>query len=115
MTDQREPADQPPPLAPEDSARLIEFARACKAAARAVTLYPDGHPAIGSTLGRIAQLPSTAALPGPLHITVMPDTLRLDDRPLARPEAAVSELATLLHDHLIGQIVVHPGGDGAPC
>jgi hypothetical protein len=111
MTDQREPADQPPALAPEDSARLIEFARACKAAARAVTLYPDGHPAIGSTLGRIAQLTSTTALPAPLHITVMPDTLRLDDRPLARPEAAVNELATLLHDHLIGQIVVHPGGD----
>jgi len=40
----------PPPLGPEDSTRLVEFARACKAAARAVTLYPDGHPAIAATL-----------------------------------------------------------------
>src|SRR5262249_30729925 len=63
------------------------------------------------TLGRIAQLTSTVNLPAALHITVLPQTLRLDDRALARPEAAVSELATLLHDHLIGQIVVNPGGD----
>ena len=38
------------PLAPEDTARLIEFARACKAAARAVLLYPAAHPAIAATL-----------------------------------------------------------------
>src|SRR5262245_66237577 len=111
MTDHREAPDQAPVLPPEDSTRLIEFARACKAAARAVTLYPDGHPAIGATLGRIAQLTSTANLPAPLHITVLPQALRLDERGLARPEPAVTELATLLHDHLIGQLVVHPGGD----
>src|SRR5262245_19060040 len=111
MTDRPEAADQTPALGPEDSARLIEFARACKAAARAVTLYPDGHPAITSTLGRIAQLTSADTLRGPLHITVMPQTLRLDERGLARPEAAVTELAVLLHEHSIGQFVVNPGGD----
>ena len=35
--------------------RLAEFARACKAALRAVSLYPGGHPAIGSTLGRLTR------------------------------------------------------------
>ena len=30
--------------------RLAEFARACKAALRAVSLYPGGHPAIGRGL-----------------------------------------------------------------
>ena len=35
----------PVPLAPEEGARLTDFARACKAAARAVMLYPAGHPA----------------------------------------------------------------------
>ena len=47
-----------PPLGPEDSARLIEFARACKAAARAVLLYPAAHPAIAATLGRIVDTTS---------------------------------------------------------
>jgi hypothetical protein len=43
------------PLSPEDTARLVEFARACKAAARAVLLYPAAHPAITATLGRIVE------------------------------------------------------------
>src|SRR5581483_2566057 len=43
--------------------------------------------------------------------TVHPDALLLEDRPLARPETAVAELAALLHSHLIGQLTVRPGGD----
>src|SRR5438552_6713944 len=99
------------PLGAADTARLMEFARACKAAARAVVLYPAGHPAIAATLGRIAQITSPAMLASPLRITVLPDGLLLDERPPARLDAAVSELAALLHSHLIGQLLVHPGGD----
>ena|SRR5690242_11943781 len=105
MTDQSQA-----PLSPEDSARLVELARACKAALRAVTLYPSGHPAIGSTLGRIAQLTSAAALPLPLRLSVLPDGLRQDDRAPARPDPAIAELATLLHAHLVGELVIHPDG-----
>ena len=103
--------DAPAPLEPADTARLIEFARALKAAARAVLLYPGGHPAIAATLGRIVAMTSPAALPAPLRITVMPDALLLDERPAARNDAALGELATLLHSHLIGLLVVMPGGD----
>lgn len=103
--------DTPSPLAPEDTARLTDFARACKAAARAVMLYPGGHPAIAATLGRIADLTSTASLPGPLRISVLGDGLLLDGRPPLRPDAAIAELAALLHDHLIGELTVNPGGD----
>src|SRR5712691_4818344 len=103
--------DAPTPLGPGETARLTDFARGCKAAARAVVLYPAGHPAIVATLGRIAQITSPAALTAPLRITVLPDLLLLDDRPPARPDAAIAELATLLHAHLIGQLIVHPGGD----
>src|SRR5689334_1554658 len=99
------------PLTVGESAKLIEFARACKAAARAVVLYPMGHPAIGATLGRIVELTSATSLPVPMRVTVHPDALLLDDRPLARADAAVTELAALLHTHLIGQMVVRPGGD----
>jgi hypothetical protein len=99
------------PLSPEESARLIEFARAFKAAARAVTLYPMGHPAIAATLGRIVDMTSTARLSAPLRITVLPDGLLLDERPLARADTAVAELADLLHSHVIGALTVRPGGD----
>jgi len=99
------------PLAPQDAARLTDFARACKAAARAVVLYPEGHPAITATLGRIVQITSTASLSRPLSLTVLPDGLLLNDQAPARVDAAVVELAVLLHSHLIGQLTVHPGGD----
>ena len=91
--------------------RLTEIARACKAAARAVMLYPPGHPAIGSTLGRIVHATSRELLTAPLVMTVLPDGLMIDDRAPARIDAAIAELAALLHSHLIGKLTVHPGGD----
>src|SRR5713101_3616041 len=103
--------DAPVPLAPEEAARLTDFARACKAAARAVLLYPTGHPAIAATLGRIVQVTSAAALPAPLKITATPDSLLMDGRAPARQDPAISELAVMLHDHLVGELTVHPGGD----
>ncbi len=106
-----EPTDAAAPLAPEDATRLTDFARACKAAARAVMLYPAGHPAIGATLGRIVHLTSPASLHAPLRVTVLPGGLRLDGRAPARVDAAIVELAALLHDHLVGEIIVHQGGD----
>ena len=101
----------PSPLSPDENARLIDFARACKAAARAVVLYPEGHPAITATLGRIVHITSESSLRDPLHLTVLPDSLLLDDRPAARHDGALTELAALLHSHLIGALTVHPGGD----
>ena len=99
------------PLAPEDTGRLTAFARACKAAARAVVLYPPSHPAIATTLGRIVSSTAPPALTSPLKISVLPNALLLDGRAPARPDEAIAELAALLHDHLIGEITVHPGGD----
>jgi hypothetical protein len=99
------------PLGPEDTTRLTEFARACKAAARAVVLYPAAHPAIASSLGRIAALTDPAALPQPLTVSVLPEGLLVGGRKPARPDAAIAELAALLHTHWIGEMVIHPGGD----
>jgi HEAT repeat protein len=101
------------PLAPEDAARLTEFARACKAAARVVVLYPEGHPAIAATLGRLVDLTSAANLPLPLRISVMTDALLVDGRQPARHDSTVGELAAILHSHLIGELTVHAGGDVA--
>jgi hypothetical protein len=106
-----EPTNDVELLSQEDTARVLELARACKAAARAVLLYPPSHPAIAATLGRIVQTTSTESLRQPLKITVMPDELRLDGRKPARDDQAVTDLAVLLHDHLIGEMVIQPGGD----
>lgn len=98
-------------LTADDTTRLIEFARACKAAARAVLLYPNGHPAIATTLGRIVHLTSAAAMPTPMRLTVLGDGLKLQDKAPARSDAAIGELAVLLHSHLVGELVVRPNGD----
>jgi len=100
-----------PPLAPEDAARLTEFARACKAAARIVVMYPDGHAAIKGALGRIVQATSPPRQIGPMRLTVMPDTLLLDDRAPAKVDTSLIELSELLHSHLIGEMTIQPGGD----
>ena len=99
------------PLGPDDTARLVEFARACKAAARAVLLYPAAHPAIAATLGRIVETTSGNALPQALRLTVLPDGLLQDGRAPGKPDQSLAELAILLHDHLVGENTIHPGGD----
>src|SRR5262245_40621862 len=100
-----------PPLDTAEAARLTEFARACKAAARAVVLYPPGHPTIVATLGRIVQVTSPANLPAPMKMTVHASTLQIGGRLPGRIDPAIGELAALLHDHLIGELTVNPGGD----
>ena len=47
-----------PSLDSDSTAKLTDFARACKAAARAVTLYPSSHPAIRLSLGRLVDAAS---------------------------------------------------------
>jgi HEAT repeat protein len=105
------PADGPLPLTAEESAKLGEFARACKAAARAVALYPAAHPAIATTLARLVDLTSAANGSSALKITVLPTSLLLGGRSPVRVDAAVGELAALLHEHLVGELTIHPGGD----
>ena len=94
------------PLAPDTAARLAEFAKACKAATRVVSMYPPSHPTIQAALARITgagkQLPSL----GPVAITVLPDALLVDGRGFAKPDPAAGELAALLHLQLIGEFTL---------
>ncbi|MGE0705660.1 MAG: HEAT repeat domain-containing protein [Vicinamibacterales bacterium] len=106
-------ADTAQPLGPQEVARLTDFARACKAAARAVVLYPEGHPAVASTLGRIVQVTSIEAIPVPMRIEVMADGLRIEGRAASKPDSSLGELAALLHSHSIGGLTVQGGGDAA--
>src|SRR6187431_1818167 len=62
-------------LSPEMSIRLAEFAKACKAATRVVSMYPPSHPTIQAALARIVEATRQATMYGPLPITILPDAL----------------------------------------
>lgn len=94
------------PLPPEIAARLAEFAKACKAATRIVSMYPPTHPAIQAALSRISEASRQATYNGPFTITVLPDTLMVHGRGFARPETSVVELAALLHQQLIIELTL---------
>ncbi len=95
----------------DDAARLAEFARACKAAARAVSLYPPAHPAIGVSLARLADLTGRLIQGGPFQMQVSSDRLLVGGAAAARPDPAIGELASLLHRHLVGTLTINHGAD----
>jgi hypothetical protein len=100
-----------PPLAPDAGLRLAEFARVCRAAARAVSLYPGGHPAIGLSLDRLEQTTARLTQEGPYRVQVLSDALLIDGARMAKPDPGVAELAALLHRHLIGRLTLNAGAN----
>ena len=92
----------------ELAARVTAFARACKAAARTVALYPGEHPAVATALGAVTAAAEAATARAQLQLGVRPDGLTVDGGSIARPDAAVSDLAALLHQHQVGQLTIHP-------
>jgi hypothetical protein len=91
-------------LSAEQSAALGEFARACRAAARSVSLYPGTHPAIRSALARVSSSAARLTVSADAVVTVQPDMLTINGQVAARPDAAVGELASLLHERLVGEL-----------
>src|SRR5215212_5277156 len=100
------------PLLDQDSAaKLTEFARACKAAARAVSLYPSSHPAIRLSLAKLVDTASRITSKGSITLGVVPDNLLMDGAATIKPDQAVRETAALLHDHMIGLVTLHSSPD----
>jgi HEAT repeat protein len=99
------------PMPAERSGLLAEFARACKAAARAVSLYPGAHPAIGGSLSRLVSAAGRLTSDGRVVCAVHPDLLAIDGQAPARPDPAIGELATLLHERLIGELTIYREAD----
>ena len=100
-------------LPPDTAERLVSFARACKGAARAVSLYPPEHPAIETALARLATAAASAADRRPLSMFVSPDNLLVDGRGCQRPDPSIVDLAALLHSHLVGQLTISRRVDAA--
>jgi hypothetical protein len=93
-------------LAADQAAALADFARACKGAARTVSLYPRTHPSIRMALDRLTVSTSRLVTGSDLTITVHPDTLLVDGRGPARADLAIGELAALLHERLVSHLTV---------
>jgi HEAT repeat protein len=100
------------PMPAERSGLLAEFARACKAAARAVSLYPGAHPAIAGSLSRLVSASARLTSDGRVVCSVHPDILAIDGQAPIRPDPAIGELATLLHERLIGELTIQREADG---
>jgi hypothetical protein len=92
------------PMSAEQSAVLADFARACKAAARSVSLYPGTHPAISAALSRVTAATGRLTASGDVTLTVHPDMLVIDGRAPVRADPAIPELAALLHERLVGEL-----------
>lgn len=84
----------------------MEFARACKAATRIVSMYPPTHPAIQSALQRMVTAGAEATSGGAFTVTVLPDTLLVEGRGLPKPDGAVADLAVILHQHRVGELAL---------
>ncbi len=93
----------------ETTVRLTDFARACKAAARAVSLYPASHPAIASTLARLGELTATLTSGGPCTLDVRPNQICIADAAVPKPDAAIVELSDLLRRQLVGRLTLNAG------
>jgi hypothetical protein len=100
-------------MSPDVAASLAEFARAAKAAARSVTLYPATHPAIQASLGRVVASSARLAARGDVTLVVMPNALVIDGRAPARPAQSIVELADLLHNRLVGSLRIERAADAA--
>ena len=95
------------------SLKLAEFARACKAALRAVSLYPSGHPAIGTTLGRLTELTVTLTAGGPFTLEVRPNTIHVGAAGPSKPDSAIVELSDVLRRQLVGTLTINAGANAA--
>jgi hypothetical protein len=102
------PAD---PMPVEQSAVLTEFARACKTAARSVSLYPATHPAIEASLSRVTVAAARLAPAGEVTLTVHAGLVVIDGRAPARPDPAIGDLAALLHRRMVGALRFERGAD----
>jgi len=105
------PAQHTDQMSAEQATSLAEFARAAKAAARAVTLYPGTHPAIQASLGRVVAAAARLAAAGDVTLAIEPDRITIDGRAAVKPDPAVGELADLLHSRLVGTLRLERDAD----
>ena len=90
-------------LSPELTRQSATLARSLSAAARNWALYPPEHPAVGTSVKRLADAIRQSTSGAAFTFAVAPDTLLVAGLPLP-PEQPVVDAARLLHDRDVLQI-----------
>src|SRR4051812_19981682 len=98
-------------LDPDTAARLADFSRAFKAAARAVSLYPAAHPAIAATLAKLTEITAMLTASGPFTLEVRPHVIYILNAAAAKPDPSIAELSDLLRRQLVGSLTINAGAD----
>ena len=85
-------------------ARVLDFARAFRSAARAVGFYPPTHQAVVAALEQVAAAARAAAAGGPVCLTILPHAFLAGGLPLEASETVVTDFAALCHRHGVGAV-----------
>ncbi len=99
------PVDTTPSPRP-DADGILEFARAFRSAARAVSFYPPSHQTVVSALEHVARAARTAAVDGPLCLTILPKAFLARGVSIDSSETVVADLAGLCHRHGVGALIL---------
>jgi len=83
---------------------IMEFARAFRAASRAVGFYPPSHPATLTALESVLVAAKPLTEHGSLCLTILPDTFLAGGVPIDGSERLVGEMSMTLHRHGIGAL-----------
>lgn len=91
---------------PASPPRILDFARAFRAAARAVGFYPPAHQKVVEALDHLLAAARAAAGDGSVCLTVLPHGLMAGGMTLDATEAAFADLAAICHRHGVGALIL---------
>ena len=87
-----------------NEARVLDFARAFRSAARAVGFYPPAHQAVVAALDQVAATARAATAGGPVCLTILPHAFLAGGVPIDASETVVTDFAALCHRHGVGAV-----------
>ncbi len=89
-----------------NEARVLDFARAFRSAARAVGFYPPTHQAVVAALDHVAAAARAATAGGPVCLTILPHAFLAGGVPIDASETVVADFAALCHRHGVGAVIL---------
>ena len=87
-----------------NEARVLDFARAFRSAARTVGFYPPTHQAVVAALDQVASAARAVTAAGPVCLTILPQAFLAGGVPVDSTETVVTEFAALCHRHGVGAV-----------
>ncbi|MCX6544406.1 MAG: HEAT repeat domain-containing protein [Acidobacteria bacterium] len=91
---------------PFDETPVLEFARAFRAAVRAVGFYPATHQSVVAALDKVVAAANIASAKGSLSLSILPGAFLAGGVLIDSTQTVVGELAAILHRHGVGAMSV---------